>query len=106
MVGVTIERNVVDGRIYERAVGSWQDAKGVKQKRRFQLGLYGRDEAVARAREARERGLAQARRELLERQRDEASRRLAQAPPMPRQVKDPRSRKGINMGRRRPRGRK
>ena len=63
----------------------------------------GKEQARALAIEAREAGVAHSDALLMARQREEAGRRLQKAPPMPRQVKDPRSRKGISMARRRPR---
>jgi hypothetical protein len=52
---------------------------------------------------AREAGVARSHAYLVARQREEAEGRLQQAAPMPRPVKDPRSRQGISMARRRPR---
>jgi hypothetical protein len=101
VVGVTIEHHKVDGRVYERYVASWQDPEKGPQRRRFLVERYGRGEAFARAIGARRRGVARRRADMLARQREEARQRLLKAAPMPRPVKDPRSRKGIRMGRRR-----
>jgi hypothetical protein len=105
VVGVTFEQHVVDGRVYERYVARWQDPEKGTQRRRFLVGRYGREEALALAQDARERGVAESHRRWLAIQRQEARRRLRQAPPAPRQVKDPLSRKGTSMSRRRPRRR-
>jgi hypothetical protein len=102
-VGVTLERYVVEGRVYERYVASWIDPEKGVQRRRFLVQRYGRKQARALAIEARVAGLARSNALALALQRSEARRRLRNAPPMPRQVKDPLSRKGINKGRRRPR---
>jgi hypothetical protein len=102
--GVSYERYVVDGRVYHRYIGHWQDPDDGPQRRRFLVERYGSREARALAIEARTAGVADIEARLLARQREEATKRLRTAAPMPRQVKDPRSRKGINMGRRRPRG--
>ena len=103
VVGVSRERHMVDGRGYERYVANWQDPEKGPQRRRFPVQRYGREQALALAIEAREAGVARVHAEQLRRQREEARRRLRAAQPMPRQVRDPLSRKGINMGRRRPR---
>ena len=105
IVGVRLERHVVDGRVYGRYVASWPDLDTGSKRRRFLIERYGKEEALALAVEARERGLAQSHARKLALQRQEAKRRLEQAPPLPRPVKDPLSRKGISMARRRPRRR-
>jgi hypothetical protein len=102
-VGVSRERYVVDGRAYHRYVAIWQDPEKGTQRRRFSVEHYGKEGARARAIEVREAGVARRRAHMLARQGEEAERRLQEAAPMPRQVKDPRSRKGISMARRRPR---
>lgn len=104
IVGVSLERHVVDGRSYPRCVASWRDADRRAVRRRFSLGRYGKERAVALASKVRKAGLARTHREQLKRQREAAADRLRTAPARPRQVKDPRSRKGISMARRRPRG--
>jgi hypothetical protein len=103
VVGVSRETHVVDGRIYHRYVAQWQDPEKVPQRRRFLVEHHGEEEARAMAIEAREAGVARSHAYLLARQREEAKRRLEKAAPMPRRVKDPRSRAGISMARRRPR---
>lgn len=65
------------------------------------VGKYGGKRALALAVEARKQGVARTRAVQFARQRQEAARRLAAAPPMPHKVKDPKSRKGIRMPRRR-----
>jgi hypothetical protein len=103
VVGVTLEKYRVEGREYERYIGTWKDAEGSFRRRRFSVGRYGRKGAYDRALRARKEGVALARAERLSQQREEAARRLAASLPMPRPVKDPRSRKGISMANRRPR---
>ena len=104
VVGVSREPYVVDGRIYHRYVAHWQDLEaGRARRRRFLVERYGEEEAKALAIGEREKGVARARAYLLAHQREEAERRLRKTPPKPRQVKDPRSRKGISMARRRSR---
>lgn len=103
VVGVSLERHVVDGRVYERYVANWQDPERGLRRRRFLVERYGKERALALAREAREAGVANNHTCQLARQCEEAARRLKNAPPRPRQVKDPLSRKGISMARRRPR---
>lgn len=103
LVGVSLERHVVDGRVYERYVASWQDPERGFCRRRFLVEHYGKDRALTLAVEAREAGVAYGHALQRARQCEEAKRRLRKAPPMPRQVKDPLSRKGISMARRRPR---
>jgi hypothetical protein len=103
IVGVTIERHRVGGRLYHRAVATWSDPQEGPQRRRFNFGPGGRDEAVARAANARKAGVAHTRAYLAARQREEAARRLEAAAPLPARVKDPLSRKGISMANRRPR---
>lgn len=103
VVGISVEPHKVDGRIYERYIASWQDPEKGLQRRRFLVEHYGEERARALAIDAREAGVAHRRAYLLARQREEATRRLQKAAPMPRPVKDPRSRKGISMARRRPR---
>jgi hypothetical protein len=73
------------------------------QRRRFLVERYGEEEARDLAIDAREAGVARSRADCLTRQREEAKRRLQKAAPLPRQVKDPRSRKGISLARRRSR---
>ena len=102
-VGISRERYLVDGRRYERYVAHWQDPERGPQRRRFSVVRHGRAGAMELARRAREAGVARSRAYQLTRQREEARRRLQEAPPMPRCVKDPRSRKGISMARRRAR---
>jgi hypothetical protein len=99
--GVSLERHVVDGRVYERYVACWQDLEKGLQRRRFLVGRYGKEQALELAREAREAGVARYHALLLARQRREAKERLRAAPKTPRRVKDPLSRKGISMARRR-----
>ena len=103
IAGVSFEEYVVEGHLYHRYVAHWQDADKEGRRRRFGVGPYGDQEAKALAAKARRAGLEQTDAERLARQREEAARRLQNAPPMPSQVKDPRSRKGISMARRRPR---
>ena len=103
VVGVSLEPHVVDGRVYERYVAYWQDPEKGLRRRRFLVGHYGRDRALVLAIDARKAGVAHSHAYLLARQREEAARRLQKAAPMPRRVKDPLSRKGISMARRRPR---
>ena len=103
VVGVSFEEYEVDGRDYERFVAHWPDPDKGKQRRRFGVGRYGMKRALALAVAARAAGVARVRAEALARQRAEAGARLDEAPPLPARVKDPLSRKGINMGRRRPR---
>ena len=103
VVGVSTERHLVDGRVYRRYVASWQDPEQGSQRRRFLVERYGEERALALAVEARESGVAHAKAYLKARQQEEAALRLQKAAPMPRPVKDPRSRKGISMARRRPR---
>ncbi|MGH9322776.1 MAG: hypothetical protein ACRD3V_23190 [Vicinamibacteria bacterium] len=105
VVGVSLEQYVVGGRVYERFVAHWQDPERRPQRRRFSVGRYGKKRAFALAVESREQGVSHNRAVQLVRQREEAARRLAAAPPMPRKVKDPKSRTGIRMARRKtPRG--
>ena len=99
-VGVSLERHRVGGRTYHRYVAGWKDASGRWMRRRFLVERYGKERAEALAIEARQAGVARTRRELQALQRAEAAARLRKAPPMPRQVKDPLSRKGIVMPRR------
>ena len=101
MVGVNLEAHVVEGRMYERYVAHWQDPQKGFQRRRFLVERYGREQALALAMEARKAGVAHRHLYEMARQCDEARRRLRKAPPLPRQVKDPLSRKGISMARRR-----
>jgi hypothetical protein len=103
IVGVSVERHRVEGRVYHRAVAVWHDAEKGPQRRRFLFERYGKDEAVALAAKARKVGVARSRAYLMARQREEAAQRLHAAPPLPARVKDPLSRKGISMARRRPR---
>lgn len=101
--GVSFERYVVDGHLYSRYVAQWQDPEKETQRRRFLVQRYGRELARELAIEARRAGVAESDARLKARQREEARRRLRNSAPMPRPVKDPRSRKGISMARRRPR---
>ena len=103
VVGVRLERHVVEGRVYHRYVAHWPDPEKGTRRRRFLVERYGKEQARALAIEAREAGVAHSHAQQLARQCEEARRRLQEAPPMPRQVKDPLSRKGISMARRRPR---
>jgi hypothetical protein len=97
-VGVTHETYVVQGREYERYVALWIDADGKVRRRRFSAGiLRSHAEARALAEAERDEGVALARRVRRQRQRRDASRRLAGAAPTPPQLKDPLSRKGIKM---------
>jgi hypothetical protein len=100
IVGVTKETYTVQGRKYERYVASWQDDQGRHMRRRFLVQRYGDELARLLAVGARQAGVSRRHTAMLERQREEARRRLRDAPPMPRQVKDPLSRKGINMANR------
>jgi len=103
IVGVTLELHKVGGRVYERYVAMWPDPEKGGDRRRFQVARYGRKRAKALAKEARQAGLDRYAERLLARQRQEAAERLRQAPPTPRQVKDPADRRGISMAARRPR---
>jgi hypothetical protein len=103
VVGVSREEYVVEGLEYCRYVACWQNAEGRMRRRRFSVGRYGETGAKARAVRARQAGVARAHAVRMARQRQEAALRLKLAPPMPSQVKDPLSRKGISMARRRPR---
>lgn len=103
VVGVSREPHVVEGRVYHRYVAHWPDPEKGTKKRSFLVERYGEEEAFALAVEAREAGVAHVHAHQLAHQREEATRRLQDAPPMPRQVKNPLSRKGISMARRRPR---
>lgn len=104
IVGVIREPHRVGGRVYERFVASWPDAEtGRSCRRRFSIEHYGEEVALALAVEARAQGVARRLAHVKRRQREDAARRLALAPPMPRQVKNPSSRKGISMAHRRPR---
>lgn len=103
VVGVTREPHVVGGRLYWRYIARWQDPDKGLQRSRFYDRIHGKEQAKALAIEARKAGVAHSHAVQLARQREEARRRLRNAPPLPRQVKDPRDRKGISMARRRPR---
>jgi hypothetical protein len=103
IVGVSLERHVVDGRVYQRYVAKWRAPEKGFLKRSFLVQRYGREQARALAKDARVAGVAHHHAWQLARQREEAARRLQNAPAMPRRVKDPLSRKGISMARRRPR---
>lgn len=103
VVGVSRERYVVGSRAYERYVANWQNPEKGPQRRRFLVQRYGKERALGLAKEAREAGVAHNHTYRMARQSEEAASRLQNAPPMPRQVKDPLSRKGISMARRRPR---
>lgn len=96
-VGVAFEEYVVGGRLYERFVAQWQDADGRHRRRRFGVGPYGRRGAFALAVEGRKEGVAQSRAVQRARQREGALQRLAAAPSEPRQLKDPKSRKGTRI---------
>jgi hypothetical protein len=99
VVGVSVERHVVEGRVYERYVACWPDPEMGVQRRRFLVERYGRERALALAIEARVSGVELTHARQLARQREEARGRLEKAAPLPRPVKDPRSRKGISMAR-------
>lgn len=101
--GVSFERHVVDGHTYSRYIAQWQDPEEGTRRRRFLVQRYGRELARELAIQARRTGVAQSGARLKARQREEARKRLRNTAPMPRPVKDPRSRKGISMARRRPR---
>ncbi len=96
-VGVSFEEYEVEGRWYERFIADWKDADGRQMRRRFSVNKYGLAEAEALAVEARNEGVAESRAVRRARQREEALARLKAAPPMPRKVKDPKSRKGMRM---------
>ena len=100
LVGVSLEWHVVEGRAYERYVACWPDLERGAQRRRFLVERYGRERARQLAIEARESGVRRFHAQQLARQREDARGRLQEAPPRPRPVKDPRSRKGISMARR------
>lgn len=101
--GVTLERYSVEGRHYERYIAQWQDPDKGLERRRFSLKRHGKRRARALAIEARRSGVANANSLRMARQRKEASRRLRNAPRMPRPVKHPLDRRGITMAGRRPR---
>jgi len=101
VVGVALERYFVDGHGYERYVAHWKDPDGRTERKRFSVRQHGKERAFDRAVEARQQGVANTRAVMLVRQREEAEERLAAAPPMPRRVKDPKSRKGMRMPSRR-----
>lgn len=103
VVGVSLERHVVDGRVYHRYVAHWPGPEKGTRRRRFLVERYGKEGAFALAVEAREAGVARGHAHQLARQCEEATGRLQDARPMPLRVKDPLSRKGISMARRRPR---
>jgi hypothetical protein len=103
MPGVRLERYRVGRRFYWRYVALWPDPEKRFGRRRFGVSRYGKGKALALAVQARRAGVSRYRDYLRARQREEARQWLKNAPPMPRQVKDPLSRKGIKMGRRRPR---
>jgi hypothetical protein len=103
VLGVSIEAYKVSGRVYHRYVACWQDFEKRPRRRRFLVERYGEERALALATKAREEGVARSHEQQLARQREAARRRLAAAGPPPRPVRDPRSRKGISMARRRPR---
>lgn len=96
-VGVNFEEYVVGGRSHERFIAHWKDADGRPKRRRFAVGRYGRVGALALAVEARNEGVAQSRAVRRAREREEALERIATAPPKPRPLKDPKSRKGMRM---------
>jgi hypothetical protein len=98
IVGVTFELYAVEGRWYERYVATWQDADGRNCRHRFSVLTRGKAKAMALAKRARKLGVAQAEAERRARQGSEAAKRLARTPRTPPRVKDPLSRKGINMG--------
>jgi hypothetical protein len=100
VVGVSVERHLVEGRVYRRYVAHWSDPEEGPMRRRFSVERHGEEGARALAEEVREQGVARSRARLLARQAADAARRLAAAPPLPRMVRDPRSRKGIRMPRR------
>jgi hypothetical protein len=100
VVGVSEERYIVGGRVYRRYVAHWSDPEVGPMRKRFSVGLYGKEQARALAERARTEGVARSRAQMLARQVADAERRLEEAPPLPRVVRDPRSRKGIRMPRR------
>ena len=102
-VGVSLERHVVDGRVYHRYVAQWRDPVKGLRRRRFLVEHHGKRQARALAIDARQAGVAAVHAYMVALQREEARRRLEKAEPMPCPVKDPRSRQGISMARRRPR---
>jgi AP2 domain len=104
IVGVTFERQVVRGRAYERYVATWPGKDGVNKRQSFNVLKYGKRLAKALAIEARENAIDELRKAELARQREAARMRLRSLPTSV-QLKDPRSRKGISMARRRPRTR-
>ena len=103
VVGVSREPYEVDGRVYHRYVAHWPDLEKGPQRRRFGIERYGEERAKALASATREAGVTRYHAQMLSRQSEEARQRLRKAAPMPRPVKDPLSRKGISMARRRSR---
>lgn len=99
-VGVAFEVYDVDGRRYQRYIAHWKDEDGRSQRRRFAVGKYGDALAYKLAAMARDEAVERIRTVLRARQLAEAKHRLTDAPPPPRQVKDPRSRKGMRIRRR------
>jgi hypothetical protein len=96
-VGVLFEVYEVEGRWYQRYIAHWKDENGRFRRRRFAVGKYGDALAYKLAAAARDEAVEEIRTVLHARQRAEAKDRMAGAPPTPRQIKDPRSRKGILM---------
>jgi hypothetical protein len=101
-VGVAFEVYEVDGRRYQRYVAHWKDEDGRSRRRRFSVGKYGDALAFKLAATARNEAVENVRVVLLARQVAEARNRLAVAPPSPRRIKDPKSRKGMRMPPRNP----
>jgi hypothetical protein len=101
--GVSRETHRVGGRIYCRYIAGWRDPEKGWQRRRFLVQRYGKEQAFALAKRARRSGVKRSKAYMKARQREEAVLRLRKASAMPRPVKDPRSRRGISMARRRPR---
>lgn len=97
VVGVSLERQRVRGRVYEYFLACWVDPELGPQRRRFSIRRHGRQVARALALEARQSGVARSHAYLLERQHEEAKGRLRQAGEMPRAVKDPRRRTAMKV---------
>jgi hypothetical protein len=101
-VGVAFEVYEVDGRRYQRYIAHWKDEDGRSRRRRFSVGKYGDALAFKLAAMARHEAVEKVRAVLRARQVAEARDRLDGAPPSPRRIKDPRSRKGMRMPPRKP----